>query len=56
MEEERRKADDQKVQRPEHPRLAAMAEFVEKQPVVGGFPEIDEIAQGHASLHVAGAH
>lgn len=48
-------ADDNQVERPEHPRLAAMAGFVAEEAFVGGFPEIDEVAEGYSAGHVVAA-
>ena len=50
--EEGGEADDQEIERAEEAGLAAVAGFVPEETVVGGFPEIDEVAEGDASLHI----
>ena len=53
--EEGGEADDNQIERPEEARLATVAGLVTEQAVVSGFPEIDEIAEGDAAVHVAAA-
>ena len=48
-------ADDKQIKWSEEAGLAAVAGFVEEQAVVGGFPEIDEVAEGDAAVHVGAA-
>ena len=53
--EEGGEADDNQIERPEETRLAAVAGLVAEQAVIGWFPEIDEVAEGDAAVHVGAA-
>ena len=53
--EEGGEADDNQIERSEKAGLAAVAGFVPEEAVVGGFPEIDEVAEGDAAVHVGAA-
>ena len=54
--EEGREADDQKIERPQQAGLEAVPVLVQDHSVIRRRPEVNEVSQGNAPMHVPGTH